>query len=127
MENEVDQIPRSEFILKQKISDMLKYGNPVVMQFGKPYRALAVELKTTMLNMYKLAVAVERKYYKKTTLQELDTELDWLRHLIRMAKDKTYFGPKYPPPLAFSKYEYWARLLDEIGRILGGYMKYVQK
>ena len=118
--NETAEVPRSEFILKQKISDMLKYGMPAAMQFGKPYRALAVELKATMLNMYKLAVAVERKYYKKTTLQELDTELDWLRHLIRMAKDKSYFGPKYPPPLSFSKYENWARMLDEIGRILGG-------
>ena len=116
-----------EFILKQKISDMLKYGMPITMQFGKPYRAIAVDLKSSMLNLYRLSVTVERKYYKKTTLQDLDIELDWLRHLIRMAKDKAYFGPKYPPPLAFAKYERWAMLLDEIGRILGGYMKYVQR
>ncbi len=124
MDNET---PRSEFILKQKIEDMMKYGNPTVMQFDKPYRAFATELKLSMMRLHRLATAVEYKYYKKTTLQELDMELAELRFLIRMAKDKAYFGPKYPPPLAKSKYEYWARLLDEIGRILGGYMKYVQK
>lgn len=121
-----EQVERSVFILKQKIADMTKYGNHAVLQFPKPHRALATEIKITMLKMLRLVIAVERKYYKKTDLRDLDIELDVLRHLIRMAQDKDYYGPKFAPPLAFKKYEYWAGLLDEIGRIIGGYSKYVQ-
>ena len=72
------------------------------------------------------AAKVEKKYYKKTTLQELDIELDVLRHFIRLAQDKRYYGQNIAPPLSFKKYENWSKLLNEIGRIIGGYMKHVK-
>ena len=116
----------TSFILKEKISDMMKYGNPATANFPRRDRQLADSIRRSMLAMLRLAIQIEKKYYKKTTLQELDIELDVLRHLIRVAQDKDYYGPKIAPPLPFKKYEYWSKLLNEIGRIIGGYMKFVK-
>lgn len=114
------------FYLKEKIGDMMKYGKQAVANFPRRERQTADEIRRSMLTMYRLAIMVEKKYYKKTTLQELDVELDVLRHLIRVAQDKDFYGQNYAPPLPFKKYEVWSGLLNEIGRIIGGYMKYVK-
>ena len=127
---------------------MMKYGKKAVASFPRRERQTADAIRDSMLTMYRLAIMVEKKYYKKTTLQELDIELDVLRHLIRLAHDKDYYGKeitqkdakgqtvrdesgnaktmKMQPPLSMQKYETWSRMLSEIGRIIGGYMKYVK-
>ena len=116
----------TSFILKEKIADMMKYGKQAVVNFPRRERQTADEIRRSMLTMYRLSIMVEKKYYKKTTLQELDIELDVLRHLIRLAQDKDYYGRNVAPPLPFKKYEYWSGMLSEIGRIIGGYMKYAK-
>lgn len=117
---------RTSFILKEKIADMIKYGKPITAQFPRRERQTANEIRASMLTMYRLAVVIEKKYYKKTTLQELDIELDVLRHFVRLAQDKDYYGPNVAPPLSFKKYTVWSMKLDEVGRIIGGYMKSVK-
>ncbi|MBU5438276.1 diversity-generating retroelement protein Avd [Tissierella sp. MSJ-40] len=115
-----------EFKIKEKIYDMILYGSPALTQFPKVEKyALAGDIRKSMYRMLMLAVTIEKKYYKKTTLQELDIELDILRHLIRLAADKKLY-PNQKPCLPFKKYEYWAKLIDEIGRMIGGYMKSVK-
>ena len=114
------------FILKTKIEDMMKYGKKAVAQFPNRERATGNEINRAMVKMYRLSIEIEKKYYKKTTLQELDIELDVLRHLIRLGMDKDYYEGNAAPPLPFKKYEYWSGLLNEIGRIIGGYMKFVK-
>ena len=116
----------TSFILKEKIADMMKYGKQAVANFRRRERQTADEIRRSMLTMYRPSIMVEKKYYKKTTLQELDIELDVLRHLIRLAQDKDYYGRNVAPPLPFKKYEYWSGMLSEIGRIIGGYMKYAK-
>lgn len=110
------------FLLKEKIGDMMKYGRPLTMQFGRRNRDLADDIRACMLRMYHLAVELEKKYYRKTTTQELDVELEWLRHLVRLAADKDYYGDKFAPPLSTHQYEVWARLNNEIGCLIGGYI-----
>ena len=116
----------TSFILKEKIADMMKYGKQAVANFPRRERQTADEIRRSMLTMYRLSIMVDKKYYKKTTLQELDIELDVLRHLIRLAQDRDYYGRNVAPPLPFKKYEYWSGMLSEIGRIIGGYMKYAK-
>ena len=110
------------FILKTKIEDMMKYGKPAIINFPRAERLTADEIRKSMLTMYRLAITLEKKFYKKTTVQELDIELDVLRHLIRLAQDKDYYGGK-TPPLSKKKYEVWSKLLTEIGKLVGGYIK----
>ena len=118
--------PTVNFILKEKIQDMMKYANPALANFPRRDKPLSDEIKATMLAMLRHAIHIQKKTYKKTTLNELDVELDVLRHYIRMAMEKEYYGPKVAPPLPYKKYEYWSKLLDEIGRIIGGMLKNAQ-
>lgn len=122
---EIETPPQSSyepFRIKEKIGDMIKYGRPLTMQYGRRNRDLADNTRDAMLKMYHLAVEVEKKYYRKTTLQELDVELDWLRYLVRISSDKDYFGCGFSPPLSMHQYEVWSRHIDEIGRMVGRYI-----
>lgn len=114
---------RDEFILLEKIADMTKYGKRAVAQFPRRERQTADEIRASMLTMLRLAIRVKKKYYKKTTLQELDEELAVLRFMIRVAQDPDYYDQNITPPLPKKKYEVWARMNNEIGRIIGGYIK----
>ncbi|MEG2001304.1 MAG: diversity-generating retroelement protein Avd [Evtepia sp.] len=115
-----------EFKIKQKIYDMILYGSPALAQFPKAEKyVLASKIRGSMYRMFELAVVIEKKYYKKTTVQELDIELDIVRNFIRMAADAKLY-PNQAPCLPFKKYEFWAKLLDEIGRMLGGYAKTIK-
>lgn len=115
------------FYLKEKIGDMMRYARPITMQFGRRNRDLADEIRKSMLKMYHLAVELEKKYYRKSTTQELDVELEWLRHLVRLAADKSCFGEKFAPPISEHQYEVWSRYNEEIGNLLGGYLKTLQR
>ena len=115
-----------ELLIEKKFTDMMLNAYVYLAQFPKSEKfGLATDMKRSMDLILHKIIEAKKKYYKKTTLQELDVELDILRHLIRVAQDKDYYGPNVAPPLSFKKYEYWSGLLAEIGRIIGGYMKYV--
>ena len=60
------------FHLKERIGDMIRYGRPITMTFPRRNRDLADDLRATMTRMYHLAVEIEKKYYRKTTTQQLD-------------------------------------------------------
>jgi len=95
---------------------MILYAYPALAQFPKAEKyALVVEIKTCMHNMLKIAIICNKRYYKNTTLRELDVELDMLRFYVRLAFNLHFLPPK--------KYEVWAKLNDEIGRMLGGWIK----
>ena len=111
------------FRLKEKIGEMIRYGRPLTKQFPRKDRDLAEDIRKAMLNMYHLAVQLEKKYYRKTTVQELDIELDWLRHLVRLAADKDAAGAKFAPPLSEHQQEVWSRYNREIGGMIGEYIK----
>ena len=107
------------FRLKEKIGEMIKYGRPLTKSFPRKDRDLADDMRASMLRMYHLVVELEKKYYRKTTTQELDVELDWLRHLVRLAADRDVSGPKYAPPLSVHQYEVWAIYNTVSGNLLG--------
>ena len=111
------------FRLKEKIKEMMKYGRPLTMQFSRRNRDLADDMRETMKLMMHLATEIEKKYYRKTTAQQLDVELAWLRDLVEIASDKDYCGPKFTPPLSVHQHETWAKLNKEIGELLGAYIK----
>lgn len=41
----------------------------------------------------------------------------------RAGKYKDFYGDKMQPPLTMHQREVWAKMNDEIGRLLGGYLK----
>lgn len=100
----------------QKVEDMIQYGYIACRHFPKSERhVLSQELRLSMWRLLRLVIICSKRYHKKTTLQELDAELELLRREIRLAKD---IGV-----LPFKKYEVWSYKLDEIGRMVGGWLR----
>ena len=102
----------------QKTEDMILYASKALEQFPRSERyALAADIKQTMYSFYRLIITANKKYYKKTTLQDADVELEVLRGFIRLAANKEM---RYLP---MKKYEIWSKMLSEIGAMLGGWIK----
>ncbi|MFY9328507.1 MAG: diversity-generating retroelement protein Avd [Georgfuchsia sp.] len=106
----------SDLLIRQKCEAMIEYGYIALRQFPKYERhVLGADIRATLWRLLRLIVICHKRYHKKTTLQDLDAELDILRSQVRIAKSMAY--------LDFQKYEHWAKLNDEIGRMLGGWLK----
>ena len=115
---QAQQIPQDEinkmnedkagFVTLQKIRDLLQYL----------YTAF-VKYKQNLYEFLFLIIQARKKYYKKTTLQDADVRLEMLRMLNDLSYDLHYIDIK--------RYELIARQLNEIGRLLGGWIKNVNK
>ena len=117
-----DEATQEDFKTKNKVYDLLLYAGPQLEQFPKSQRVLANDIRATMLQILRLVVTLENKHYKKTTLGELDNEVDVLRHLVRLAADPNYMRDK-KPCLPIKKYEQMSKKINEIGCMIGGYYK----
>ncbi len=117
-----DEATQEDFKTKNKVYELLLYAGPQLEQFPKSQRVLANEIRETMLQILRLVVTLENKHYKKTTLGELDNEVDVLRHLVRLAADPNYMANK-KPCLPMKKYEQMSKKINEIGCMIGGYYK----
>lgn len=107
-----------ELEIKTKIEDMIVYGNICLKQFPKHERyAMASEIRVCMYRILGICIEANHKHYKKTTLTELDIELDKLRSYIRLSANPEL---KYLP---VDKYGRWAAKVNEIGRMLGGWIQ----
>jgi hypothetical protein len=113
---------QEDFHTKNKVYELLLYAGPQLEQFPKSQRVLANEIRATMLQILRLVVTLENKHYKKTTLGDLDNEVDVLRHLVRLAADPEYMREK-KPCLPMKKYEQMSKKINEIGCMIGGYYK----
>lgn len=109
-----------DLIILQKCYDMIQYGYICLRQYPKSEKhTLAAETKVCMLNLLKLIIQANKRYYKKTTLQDIDVELETLRHYTRLAQSLNF--------LPIKKYENWIKMISEIGRLLGGWMRSIKQ
>lgn len=107
-----------DLIITQKILDMMEYGYKALAQYPKAEKyALATDMKHSMDILLERSIEAQKKYYKKTTLQELDVEIAKLKAYIRLS-----FNLRFLPP---QKYEVWSEKMNEIGKMLGGWLKSV--
>lgn len=104
--------------IKTKIEDMIVYGNICLKHYPKHERyALCSEIRTCMYRILGTCIEANHRYYKKTTLTELDIALDQLRSYLRLSVNPDL---KY---LSVEKYGTWSGLVDEVGRMLGAWIK----
>lgn len=107
---------KEDLKILQKCYDMIEYGYIALRQFPKSERhTLAAEIKRSMYDLLRLIIRANKRYFKKTTLQDIDIEIDNLRYLIRLANALGF--------LPFKQFENWSRNLNEIGKMLGGWIK----
>ena len=109
-----------ELKILQKTFDMMNYAYPALAQYPKGEKfALVVDIMRCMDVMLERIIEANKKYYKKTTLQELDVEVEKLKAYVRLSYNLGFLPPK--------KYEQWSGLVVEIGRMVGGWIKSVSK
>lgn len=106
----------SELEICQKVEAMIEYAYSALRHFPKSERhVMSQEIRSTTWRLLRLVVICNKRYHKKTTMQELDAELELLRRQVRLSMQLGY--------LPFRQYEHWARLNDEIGRLVGGWIR----
>jgi four helix bundle protein len=90
---------------------------------------LALEIRRAAYAVYVYIVEAQKRYHKKTALSNLDVEHEKLRMLVRLAHTLGYFELKEgkraeKTPAATGEHRYLAlsRLVDELGRMIGGWI-----
>lgn len=111
-----------ELKIKLKVEKMILWSYATLRNFPKSEKfVLSAEIRQSMYRLLRLIIIVNRRYHKKTTLQDLDAELDLLRSLVNLA---------HHPDLGFlprRQYEIWSGHLAEIGRMVGGWIAWAKK
>ena len=106
--------------LLTKLEELDTYSHKALVQFPKYEKfVLCAEIRQTLTAIIRLTVRTAKMYYKKTTLQDLDIEIEYLRSLIRKAHRLEYINTR--------KYEIWVKHVNEIGKMAGGWINSVKK
>ena len=103
-------------IIKQKLEDTIEYAYGVFRHFPKSERfTLVADLKRSLTKMLELIVRANKSRNKLSILMDIDTELEVFRSLVRLS-----FQLKF---ISMKKYEILSRKVNEVGRLLGGWIK----
>jgi len=116
--------------MDRKFTEFAKQMNLYLNHFPKHEKyGLAQEIRRKAYECYGLIVEAQKRYHKKTTLSNLDIAHEQLRMLMRLAFELGYFSFKDGAPLAKSplgtaehRYLAISRMVDELGRMIGGWM-----
>lgn len=116
--------------LDHKFIDFARQMNLYLNHFPKHEKyGLAQEIRRKAYGCYGLIVEAQKRYHKKTTLTNLDVMHEQLRMLIRLAFELGYFSfkdgavsAKRPEGTAEHRYLAINRMIDELGRMIGGWL-----
>jgi four helix bundle protein len=102
-----------------KTYEFIKWLHTLLNKFPKSERyTLAQKIENTSLTFLEKIIQSNNDFNKKESLRSAIVELDKLRVFFRMSKDLQF--------ISFSQYEHGSKLIDEIGRMIGGwYKKYI--
>jgi len=100
----------------QKHYDLILYAFPIIARYPRNSRfTLGQQTHDCLFEIAKLISEANRCHNKKKTLWIIDTKLDELRLLTRLAKDLGM--------LSVRQYGIVSEKISEIGRLLGGWIK----
>ncbi len=116
--------------LDQKFIGLARQMNLYLNHFPKHEKfGLALEIRHTAYDVYGYIVEAQKRYQKKTTLANLDIRHEQLRMFLRLAYELGYFEfkggereEKNCEKLAEHRYLALSRLVDEVGRMIGGWI-----
>lgn len=116
--------------LDQKFIAFAKLMNIHLNHFPKHEKyGLALEIRRAAYDVYGFIVEAQKRYHKKTALSNLDIRHEQLRMLVRLAHELDYFefkdgkkADKSPVALGEHRYLALSRLVDELGRMIGGWV-----
>ena len=103
-------------VIFQKVYDLILWLYPTVNKFPKSQRfVLGQQIENTVLEILKGTIQANQESDKLPYLKQISVDLDKLRILIRLSKDLKF--------ISIRQYQFAAEKINEIGRILGGWMK----
>lgn len=106
----------SKMFVLTKMEELDAYAHKALIQFPKYERhVLCAEIRIGMAEVIKLTIRAGKRYYKKTTLQDLDIQIEYMRSLIRKAHALEYINHQ--------RYKVWSGHLNEIGAMVGSWIK----
>lgn len=96
--------------------EMIKWLHSLLNKFPKSVKyTLAQKIENCALEFLGCIIQANNDFDKKGSLQRAIVELDKLRIFFRLSKDLKF--------MSFSQFEHGAKMMDEIGRMLGGWYK----
>lgn len=105
-----------ELTIYQKCYDLILYATPIVNKYSREHRfTIGQQTLNCLLDIARLIVQANRERDKRRLQFEIDTKLEELRLLIRLAKDLHL--------LNLQNYGQMSERISEIGRLLGGWIK----
>ena len=107
-----------DFKVLQKVQDLMEYSYPILTQFPKDERfSFAQDIRHCMNTLLELTITEDKRYIKKTTIENMDIENEKLKIYIRVAFNLRYIDKH--------RYSVWEAKVVEIGRMIGGLLKSV--
>jgi four helix bundle protein len=96
--------------------DLVRWLIPLTLKFPRQQRfVLAEAVQKTALRFQELLIEASQATETRAKLQQADVELTKLRTHLRLCRDMEL--------LSMGQYEHAARLVSEVGRLLGGWLK----
>lgn len=123
--NQIEDELKGQYCLK-KIEEMVDLAYQMIPNWPAVFRYTRGEKILEILDaMEDQCIAANLKYFKKTTLQELDILNHKLRVKIRDARSKAYTDRKGKRRTLLSPggYELWAGLSIETGKLIGAWIE----
>jgi hypothetical protein len=125
----------SEAELNRKFIETAKLMNIYLNHFPKFEKyALAQQIRQCMYEVYSLIVESQKRFHKKTTLGTLDVRHEQWRMLVNLANSLGYFQFKdgreiglAPEKTATHRFLAVSKLIDELGRMIGGWIVFVRQ
>ena len=123
-----------EAALIRKFMEFAKLMNVYVNHFPKHERyALSNRIRNSAYQVYDLVVEGQKRYHKKTTLTSLDVAHEQLRMQLFLAYELGYFrfsdgkAAENPEKIEAHRWQAISKLVDELGRMIGGWIKHEQE
>ncbi len=102
--------------LQAHLEDLEHFSHQALQQFPRAERfLLCAQIRESLLQIQRLSVVAWKRYHKKSTLQDLDVEVEILRKWITKSLRLGYITPK--------KHGTWLEIVNTIGRQVGGWIR----
>lgn len=124
-----------EVLIIRKYIDLAKLLNGYLSHFPSYEKyAMSNLIRQRMYSVYEFIVEGQKRYHKKTTLNNLDIAHEKLRMDLYLAHELGYFhfkdGRKHAETARGREAHRWqtvSKLVDELGRMIGGWIKQEKK
>lgn len=106
---------KSGLIILQKSKDLMQYLYTSWVKYSRSEKpGFVADYKQCLFQFLIYIITAQKKYFKKTTLQDADVQLELLRLFNQLSYDMRFIDEK--------RYKLISERLCEIGRLLGGWI-----